>query len=61
MKNMLNYKKSNYIYSKLNTDILDDQYRNYDVPHEYDKMCIKFKQCSRNTEEYHTLKNNIPC
>ena len=45
--------KSNDIYSKFNMYILDDQYRNYDVPHEYDKMCVKFKQCPG------TLKNTV--
>ena len=97
MKNMLNYMESNDIYSKLDTNILEDPNRNYDILHEYmkktkdtffpvkyvkfhrhrhkknkwitfgillsiksrDKMYVKFKQCPRNTEEHHTLKNNI--
>ena len=97
MKNMLNYMESSDIYSKLDTNILEDPNRNYDILHEYmkktkdtffpvkyvkfhrhrhkknkwitfgilrsiksrDKMYVKFKQCPRNTEEHHTLKNNI--
>ena len=99
MKTMLNYIKSNDIYSKLNTNILEDQNRNYDVPHEYmkntkdtffqssmlnfigigirkidgyfmeyyspskvgTKCVLNSNDVTRNTEEYHTLKNNIPC
>ena len=94
---LLNYMESNDIYSKLDTNILEDPNRNYDILHEYmkktkdtffpvkyvkfhrhrhkknrwitfgilrsiksrDKMYVKFKQCPRNTEEHHTLKNNI--
>ena len=34
MKNMLNYMESNDIYSNLNTNILEDPYRNYGILHE---------------------------
>ena len=37
MKNMLNYMESNYIYSKLNTNILEDPNRNYDILYDYIK------------------------
>ena len=37
MKNMLNYMESNDIYSKLNTNILEDPNRNYDILHDYIK------------------------
>ena len=37
MKNMLNYMESYDIYSKFNTNILEDPNRNYDILHEYMK------------------------
>ena len=37
MENMLNYMESNDIYSKLNTNILEDPNRNYDILHDHIK------------------------
>ena len=37
MINMLNYMESNYIHSKLHTNILEDPNRNYDILHDYIK------------------------
>ena len=37
MKNMLNYVESNDIYSKLNTNILENPNKNYDILHDYIK------------------------
>ena len=37
MKNILNYMESKDIHSKLDTNILEDPNRNYDILHEYMK------------------------
>ena len=37
MENMLDYLKSNDIYDKLKTHLLEDRNINYDILHEYEK------------------------